>query len=92
MFYRLRTHACVEPFIIATHRCLSTMHPLYTFLQPHFKDTMHINGLARQGLINAGGIIEKAFTPGQYSTEISSVMYRNWRFDDQALPKDLLKR
>jgi hypothetical protein len=82
----------VEPFIIATNRCLSTMHPLHTFLKPHFKDTMHINASARAALINAGGIIEKGFTPSKYSIEISSIMYKGWRFDEEALPKDLIKR
>jgi hypothetical protein len=82
----------VEPFIIATRRHLSTMHPLHMFLQPHFKDTMHINALARGNLIKAGGIIEKGFAPGKYSVELSSAMYRSWRFDEEALPKDLIKR
>ncbi|KAI5081794.1 hypothetical protein GOP47_0001537 [Adiantum capillus-veneris] len=88
----LRTHACVEPFIIATHRQLSMMHPLHVLLHPHFKDTMNINSMARTSLIDSLGIIENGFTPGKYCLEISSVFYKSWRFDEQALPNDLLKR
>ncbi|EFJ17612.1 lipoxygenase [Selaginella moellendorffii] len=88
----LRTHACLEPFIIATHRNLSALHPLNPFLVPHFKNTMSINARARQSLINADGIIEKCFSTRRYSMELSSVVYRTWRFDDQGLPADLLKR
>ncbi|MCO5611429.1 hypothetical protein L7F22_065682 [Adiantum nelumboides] len=88
----LRTHACVEPFVIATRRHLSAMHPLHVLLSPHYKDTMHINALARSSLINAGGKIESHYTPGKYCMEISSAAYKSWRFDEEALPKDLLKR
>ncbi|KAL8170849.1 hypothetical protein V2J09_022653, partial [Rumex salicifolius] len=65
----LRTHCCVEPYIIATNRQLSAMHPIYRLLDPHFRYTMEINALAREALINAGGIIESSFTPGKYSIE-----------------------
>ncbi|EFJ33747.1 lipoxygenase [Selaginella moellendorffii] len=88
----LRTHACIEPFIIATHRQLSKLHPLNPFLQPHFKHTMSINSQARQSLINAAGIIELTFTPGKYCMEMSAVVYKGWRFDEQGLPADLIKR
>ncbi|EFJ14272.1 hypothetical protein SELMODRAFT_234610 [Selaginella moellendorffii] len=88
----LRTHACVEPFIIATNRQLSKLHPLNTFLQPHFKNTMAINAKARKSLINAKGIIERTFSLRRYSVEMSSLAYKGWRFDQEGLPADLLKR
>uniref|UniRef100_A0A0D6QT47 Lipoxygenase n=1 Tax=Araucaria cunninghamii TaxID=56994 RepID=A0A0D6QT47_ARACU len=88
----LRSHCITEPIIIATHRQLSTMHPLFKLLHPHFLDTMDINQAARQSLINAGGVIEQGFTPGKYSSEISSKAYKNWKFNEQGLPNDLLKR
>lgn len=89
----LRTHCCVEPYIIAASRQLSAMHPIYRLLHPHFRYTLEINALAREALINAGGIIESAFTPGKYSIEISSVIYGSeWQFDLQALPADLINR
>ncbi|XP_027336929.1 seed linoleate 9S-lipoxygenase-like isoform X2 [Abrus precatorius] len=88
----LNTHAVMEPFVIATNRNLSVVHPIYKLLLPHYRDTININGLARQSLINAGGIIEQSFLPGPYSIEMSSAVYKNWVFTDQALPADLIKR
>ncbi|XP_022881763.1 lipoxygenase 6, chloroplastic [Olea europaea var. sylvestris] len=89
----LRTHACMEPYIIATHRQLSSLHPVYKLLHPHLRYTMEINALARQSLINAGGVIEACFLPGKYAMEISSAAYKSmWRFDMEALPADLVRR
>ncbi|XVE78192.1 hypothetical protein DITRI_Ditri13aG0124200 [Diplodiscus trichospermus] len=88
----LHTHAVVEPFIIATRRQLSVMHPVHRLLDPHFKDTMHINALARNMLINSGGILETTLFTGKFSMELSSELYKEWRFDHQALPSDLIKR
>ncbi|XP_057978515.1 linoleate 13S-lipoxygenase 3-1, chloroplastic-like [Malania oleifera] len=88
----LRTHACLEPFILAAHRQLSAMHPIYKLLDPHMRYTLEINGLARQSLICADGIIESCFTPGRYCMELSAAAYRNWRFDLEGLPSDLIRR
>ncbi|KAG4971477.1 hypothetical protein JHK85_037898 [Glycine max] len=89
----LRTHACMEPFIIAAHRQLSAMHPVFKLLKPHLKHTLQINALAREALINEGGIIETDFSSGKYSTEIISAAYKDWwRFDMEALPADLIRR
>ncbi|RYR17023.1 hypothetical protein Ahy_B03g061831 isoform C [Arachis hypogaea] len=89
----LRTHACMEPYIIATHRQLSSMHPIYKLLHPHMRYTLEINALARQSLINGGGIIEASFSPGKYAMELSSSAYESmWRFDMESLPADLIRR
>ncbi|KAH7293757.1 hypothetical protein KP509_28G041100 [Ceratopteris richardii] len=89
----LRSHAVVEPYVIATKRQLSSMHPLFTFLQPHFRYTPEINASARQLLVNADGVIENCFTPGPVSLEISSAAYSSlWRFDQESLPNDLIRR
>lgn len=68
------------------------MHPIHRLLDPHFKDTLHINALARSTLIGAGGILENTLFTGRFSMELSSELYRKWRFDEQALPTDLLRR
>lgn len=95
----VRTHASIEPFIIASHRHLSSMHPLLVLLLPHFKNTLNINAIARKILLNAstrnvfrGGLVERTFTAGKYAVELSSAMYKSWQFDKEGLPSDLIKR
>lgn len=83
----------MEPFILAAHRQLSAMHPVFRLLHPHMRYTLEINALARQSLINADGVIESCFTPGPYCMEISAAYYRDlWRFDLEGLPADLIRR
>lgn len=89
----LRTHACTEPYVIATYRQLSALHPISKLLHPHLRYTMEINAAARQSLIAANGVIEGTFTPGKYAMEMSGVVYDLlWRFDQEALPEDLIRR
>ncbi|XVE89678.1 hypothetical protein DITRI_Ditri20bG0015300 [Diplodiscus trichospermus] len=53
---------------------------------------MTINALAREMLVNAGGVIETTFYPRRYAMELSSEVYKSWNFLEQALPNDLKKR
>lgn len=82
----------MEPFILAAHRQLSAMHPIFKLLDPHMRYTLEINALARQALICVDGVIENCFTPGRYVMEVSAAAYRDWRFDMEGLPADLIRR
>ncbi|MCH90966.1 lipoxygenase, partial [Trifolium medium] len=88
----LNTHATVEPFIIATNRHLSVVHPIHKLLLPHYRNTMNINANARSNLIKAEGIIESTYLFGKYSMQFSSDVYKDWVFPDEGLPNDLIKR
>ncbi|KAI3823211.1 hypothetical protein L1987_04644 [Smallanthus sonchifolius] len=89
----LRTHCVTEPYIIATNRQLSQMHPIKRLLLPSCRYTMQINALGRLALISAGGVIESTFSPERYCMQISSDAYDQlWRFDHEALPADLISR
>ncbi|XP_042491493.1 probable linoleate 9S-lipoxygenase 5 [Macadamia integrifolia] len=88
----LHTHAAIEPFVIAMNRQLSVLHPIHKLLQPHFRDTMNINALARQILTNAGGVLENTVFPAKFSMELSAMVYKSWVFPEQSLPADLIKR
>ncbi|XP_049351540.1 linoleate 9S-lipoxygenase B isoform X1 [Solanum verrucosum] len=88
----LNTHAVIEPFVIATNRQLSVLHPIHKLLYPHFRNTMNINALARETLANCGGFVETYLFPAKYSMEMSAAAYKDWVFNEQALPADLIKR
>ncbi|CAL5195682.1 unnamed protein product [Lathyrus oleraceus] len=88
----LHTHAVVEPFIIATKRHLSVVHPIHKLLLPHYRNTMNINAGARNTLISAAGIIESTYLLGKYTMEMSAVVYKDWVFTQAGLPTDLIKR
>lgn len=88
----LHTHAVIEPFVLATNRHLSVVHPIYKLLFPHYRDTMNINALARQALVNEGGVLERNVCMERYTMEMSSVAYKEWKLTEQSLPDDLIKR
>ncbi|XWS75992.1 hypothetical protein CRYUN_Cryun01aG0139300 [Craigia yunnanensis] len=80
----LHTHAVIEPFIIATRRQLSVMHPIHRLLDPHFKDTLHINALARGIFLNAGGILETTLFTEKEPQKINEDEYPVERDESQA--------
>ncbi|MCI15411.1 putative linoleate 9S-lipoxygenase 5-like, partial [Trifolium medium] len=53
---------------------------------------MHINALTRLILINSGGILEKILFPGETCMQITCDLYKDWKFTEQGLPSDLIKR
>ncbi|XP_053789136.1 polyunsaturated fatty acid lipoxygenase ALOX8-like [Vidua chalybeata] len=63
----LHGHFLAEAFAVATQR-LPVAHPVHQLLLPHLRFTFHINILARETLLNPGGIIDQATAVGREGT------------------------
>ncbi|RLN17039.1 putative linoleate 9S-lipoxygenase 5 [Panicum miliaceum] len=50
----LNVHATMESLVIATNRQLSVLHPVHKLLKPHFRNTLHVNAVARQIIFGSG--------------------------------------
>ncbi|XP_021341630.1 hydroperoxide isomerase ALOXE3-like [Mizuhopecten yessoensis] len=88
------THLLMESVDVVTHRNLTTTHPVYEILAPHFLYLLAINTLARNQLINEHGIVDKTMSIGREGMfEIIRRQLVKWRMDeDGTLPEDLEKR
>ncbi|XP_065591155.1 LOW QUALITY PROTEIN: hydroperoxide isomerase ALOXE3-like, partial [Cyrtonyx montezumae] len=64
----LLTHFIAEAFAVATEHLPACHPPAQGLLRPHFRYTFHINILARDTLLNPGGIIDQATSIGRAGT------------------------
>lgn len=98
-----RCHLAFEPFGVAVRNVFqfgdecAKAHIVGKLLNPHFKDHMAINWLARNTLIsNEPGSIpftDAGFSLGaQGGLGVLMAEYRKWKFSDQAFPTQLRKR
>eukprot|EP00884_Botryococcus_braunii_P020118 jgi/Botrbrau1/6790/Bobra.0057s0024.2 len=91
--HHMRAHVCLEAFIIGVHRHISALHPVYKLLMPYFRFHLAINAEARGGLISAGNVIEKCWTPGEYAMQLTAFVYDAlWTFEGQDIEVDLINR
>ncbi|KAM3371265.1 hypothetical protein ACQJBY_018577 [Aegilops geniculata] len=98
----LRTHATMEPLVIAANRQLSVLHPIHRLLKPHFRNTLDTNSTARHIVIGSGderqggafyrNMHEVNFFTGKYGMEMSSKAYASFNFTELAFPNELIKR
>ncbi|VAH38181.1 unnamed protein product [Triticum turgidum subsp. durum] len=98
----LRTHATMEPVVIAANRQLSVLHPIHKLLKPHFRNTLDTNSTARHIVIGSGderqggafyrNMHEVNFFTGKYGMEMSSKAYASFNFTELAFPNELIKR
>ncbi|EAL67426.1 hypothetical protein DDB_G0279909 [Dictyostelium discoideum AX4] len=75
-------HLLGEVFTIATHRQLSTSHPIYQLLHPHFDLLLDINHRARGNLLSSFGPIESLLGGGSIAALHLIVKYHKnfiWR-------------
>ena len=88
-----RTHLFMEPFVVSTHRQLSSRHPLNKLLMPHFEGTLNINELAYKFLIaNRGGVDKLAGGTIQATRKLSVRGVQDYLFNEQFLPRALHAR
>ncbi len=88
-----RTHLFVEPFVIATRRQLSSRHPLFILLVPHFEGTLSINDMAKGHLVSNKGPVDELLGGTIESTR--QLVYdgvRNYPFDRVMLPETFKAR
>ncbi len=87
------THLVIEPFIVSTHRQLSSRHPIYKLLIPHFNGTIFINYLAKKALIAPGGGVDYLLSGTIESDTIVSIQNHLKRgFNELAFPNTLKQR
>jgi arachidonate 15-lipoxygenase len=87
------THLVIEPFVIATRRCLSQTHPLHGLLDSHFEGTMPINALAVKKLLQPGEAVDRvvgADIPSIY--ELLERERLSFSFAAQQVPAELAAR
>lgn len=87
------THLVIEPFVIATRRCLAENHPLHVLLEQHFDGTMPINALAFKKLILPGQAVDRLVSANIES--VYGLLQRerlNFSFKQRLVPLELQSR
>lgn len=78
-------HLTIEPIILATHRQLAEVHPLFKLLFPHFRFTIPINDGAIHNLVIPGGVVATNVAPVMADTlGLIDRAHQAWRWDDNS--------
>ncbi|WP_394844168.1 SRPBCC family protein [Pendulispora brunnea] len=88
-------HLAMEPFVIAHHNVFyKTTHPIGKLLEPHFKQTIGINYMARQTLVaSKGAFTDRTFAPGTaQALQLFLSAWEMYSFNTNAFPEELAAR
>ena len=89
----LWTHYQAESFVVATHRQLPELHPIFQLLAPHFRFTLAINRLTRNRVASIGGVFDQIMATGTAGgLEVARKAWRNWNFTGNSFRQQLDKR
>ncbi|XP_052773310.1 polyunsaturated fatty acid 5-lipoxygenase-like isoform X2 [Mya arenaria] len=88
------THLIMEGFAVAAHRHLSTSHPIFKLLAPHFLYLMAINKGGMSLLLAEGKALDKVMSSGAAGGKYLIAQYKTkWRLNiEGTLPADLEAR
>ena len=88
-----RTHLFIEPFVVSTVRQLSSNHPLFLLLVPHYEGTTAINRAAWRYLISDTGPVDKLLGGTIEATRgLAAGGLRSYLFREAMLPTALKAR
>ncbi|XP_052773311.1 allene oxide synthase-lipoxygenase protein-like [Mya arenaria] len=88
------THLIMEGFAVAAHRFLSTSHPVFKILAPHFLNMMAINKECIKSLLGEGKVFDQIMSSGGNGSKSLIAQYKcKWRLNAEGtLPTDLITR
>jgi arachidonate 5-lipoxygenase len=93
--HALRTHLVIEPYTLATMRCLSSRHPVYKLMLRHFQGTIRINAEARTVLLASGGVFDEFIASGGPDgghIKLAKRAYEAWTLGSNDIEQDLRER
>jgi len=89
------THLGMEPIAIATYNTIyQKKHPIGLLLNPHFKDTIGINYMARQTLVaEVGAFTDQTFSIGTANAlSLFNDVWKTYTFKSYSFPEQLKAR
>jgi len=89
------THLAMEPLAVSTFNTVfNKKHPIGLLLQPHFKDTIGINYLARRTLVaEVGAFTDKTFSLGtKNALNYFEDVWKAYKLKDYSFPEQLKSR
>ena len=90
-----QTHLFIEPFVVATNRCFSNIHPVRLLLKPHLEGTALINYFAAHKLLAPESPLNLILGGTIDSNRLLSIKEAKSQlanFNEVALPRTLKKR